>query len=69
MILAPSPVEDMPTMKPDHFRTMARYNQWANERLYAACAKLHENDLFLQRPSFFGSIHATLNHIDRKSVV
>ncbi len=63
MILAPSPVEDMPTMKPDHFRTMARYNQWANERLYAACAKLHENDLFLQRPSFFGSIHATLNHI------
>ncbi|MBI1244890.1 MAG: DUF664 domain-containing protein [Alphaproteobacteria bacterium] len=50
-------------MKPDQFRVMARYNQWANERLYAACAKLHEPDLFLQRPSFFGSIHATLNHI------
>jgi uncharacterized damage-inducible protein DinB len=50
-------------MKPDHFRVLARYNQWANERLYAACGKLHDNELFMQRPSFFGSIHATLNHI------
>ncbi|MBI3507070.1 MAG: damage-inducible protein DinB [Proteobacteria bacterium] len=50
-------------MKPDQFRVFARYNQWANERLYTACARLHENELFLQRPSFFGSIHATLNHI------
>lgn len=50
-------------MKPDHFRTLARYNQWANDRLYAVCGKLHDNELFMQRPSFFGSIHATLNHI------
>ncbi len=50
-------------MKPDHFRVLARYNQWANERLYAVCGKLHDNELFMQRPSFFGSIHATLNHI------
>ncbi|MBL8831368.1 MAG: damage-inducible protein DinB [Rhodospirillales bacterium] len=50
-------------MKPDQFRVFARYNQWANARLYAACGKLHDNELFMQRPSFFGSIHATLNHI------
>ena len=50
-------------MKPDQFRVFARYNEWANGRLYAACGKLHDNELYLQRPSFFGSIHATLNHI------
>jgi uncharacterized damage-inducible protein DinB len=50
-------------MKPDQFRVLARYNQWANARLYAACGKLHDNELFQQRPSFFGSIHATLNHL------
>ena len=26
----------------DHFRTFARYNRWANDRLYSACASLHE---------------------------
>lgn len=50
-------------MELEYFRQLARYNQWANRRLYAACAKLPER-LYLQaRPSFFGSIHATLNHI------
>lgn len=47
----------------DYFRTLARYNRWANRRLYAACAELHEADYLKPRPSFFGSIHATLNHI------
>jgi uncharacterized damage-inducible protein DinB len=44
-------------------RTMARYNQWANRRLYAAAAALHEADYMRALPSFFGSLHATLNHI------
>ena len=27
-------------MRLDHFRSFARYNQWANRRVYAACASL-----------------------------
>ncbi|MGQ0662326.1 MAG: DinB family protein [Pseudomonadota bacterium] len=50
-------------MKDDYFRTLARYNQWANRRLYGACAALPEAAYMKVRPSFFGSIHATLNHI------
>ena len=50
-------------MKLDYFRSFARYNQWANRRLYAACAQLPEAEFLKKRPSFFGSIHATLNHI------
>ena len=46
----------------DYFRTLARYNQWANRRLYAACAELSEADYMKPRAAFFGSIHATLNH-------
>ena len=46
-----------------HFRTMARYNAWANRRLYDACAALSEEAYLRPRPSFFGSIHNTLNHI------
>ncbi len=50
-------------MKLDYFRSFARYNQWANRRLYAACASLPESEYLKPRASFFGSLHATLNHI------
>jgi len=46
-----------------YFDRLARYNGWANERLYDACAALGEGERKLKRPSFFGSIHATLNHL------
>jgi len=46
-----------------YFRQLARYNQWANRRLYAACAALPEAEYLKPRPSFFGSLHATLNHL------
>ncbi len=46
-----------------HFATMADYNRWANRRLYDACAALPADDYHRARPAFFGSIHATLNHI------
>lgn len=49
-------------MGPEQFRTLARYHRWANARLYAACAKLGQEELARPRPSFFGSILATLNH-------
>ncbi len=46
-----------------YFRQLARYNAWANERIYAAAAELSDTERKARRPSFFGSIHATLNHI------
>lgn len=50
-------------MTPDHFQTFARYNAWANDRLYAACAQLSDADFKASRQAFFGSILGTLNHI------
>jgi uncharacterized damage-inducible protein DinB len=46
-----------------YFDLLARYNAWANQRLYSACAQLGDAELKAKRPAFFGSIHATLNHI------
>lgn len=46
----------------DYFRILAGYNAWANDRLYGACAQLPAEVLGAKRPSFFGSILATLNH-------
>jgi uncharacterized damage-inducible protein DinB len=50
-------------MNSAYFHRLARYNAWANRRLYDACAQLSADDYLAKRPSFFGSIHATLNHI------
>ena len=50
-------------MNAAYFRTFARYNQWANQRLYAACARLPEAEYAKPRQCFFGSIHNTLNHL------
>jgi uncharacterized damage-inducible protein DinB len=47
----------------EHLRRMARYNRWANRRLYDACAELDEAAYHEPRPAFFGSIHGTLSHI------
>lgn len=47
----------------EYFRTFGRYNRWANQRLYGACARLSEAEYLKPRPAFFGSIHVTLNHI------
>jgi uncharacterized damage-inducible protein DinB len=47
----------------EHLRRMARYNAWANGRLYEACAQLAEAEYRKPRQAFFGSIHGTLNHL------
>ena len=47
----------------DNYRFMARYNRWFNQRLYAACDQLSDEERKRDRGAFFGSIHATLNHI------
>jgi uncharacterized damage-inducible protein DinB len=46
-----------------YFFTLARYNAWANRRLYDACAQLSEFEYMKPRAAFFGSIHGTLNHL------
>jgi uncharacterized damage-inducible protein DinB len=46
-----------------HFVRLAGNNHWSNHRLYRACAQLDDEEYFRERRSFFGSIHATLNHI------
>jgi uncharacterized damage-inducible protein DinB len=46
-----------------YFRMFARYNHWANARLYAAAGKLPAEEYLKQRPAFFKSIHGTLNHL------
>ena len=47
----------------DHACLMADYNTWMNERIYALCATMTDAERRLDRGAFFGSIHATLNHI------
>ena len=42
---------------------LARYNQWMNERLYAATATLPEHAIAQPRGAFFGSLLGTLNHL------
>jgi uncharacterized damage-inducible protein DinB len=41
----------------------AENNAWSNHRLHKACAALSPAEYFASRPSFFGSIHAHLDHI------
>jgi uncharacterized damage-inducible protein DinB len=42
---------------------MARFSTWVNERLYDAVAKLDDARYRADSGLFFGSVHATLNHI------
>jgi uncharacterized damage-inducible protein DinB len=46
-----------------HLQTMASYNAWANQRVYAATATMP--DAAYRQPTgvFFGSLHGTLNHL------
>ena len=45
------------------FAPQAYNNAWSNHRLHRSCAALSDAELEAARPSFFGSIIATLNHI------
>jgi uncharacterized damage-inducible protein DinB len=48
---------------PEHARAMAAYNRWQNENLYGAADQLSDAARKEPRGAFFGSIHATLNHL------
>ena len=45
------------------WQLLADYNAWMNERLYAVCASLSDEERKRNRGAFFKSIHSTLNHI------
>lgn len=47
----------------EHYRAMARYNRWMNERLYALAGKLTDEERRRDLRAFFGSLHKTLGHI------
>lgn len=45
------------------FPTLAGFNQWATGHIYDCVAQLPDDAYRLDRQAFFGSIHATLNHL------
>jgi uncharacterized damage-inducible protein DinB len=46
-----------------HYRMFARYNEWANGRLYEAAGKLSVDQYRADRGAYFKSVHGTLNHL------
>ena len=46
-----------------YYQTLARYNLWANQRLYQAVGMLSEAQYRQDYGAFFHSIQGTLNHI------
>ena len=46
-----------------HYRMFARYNAWANGRLYDAAGKLSVEQYRADRGAYFKSVHGTLNHL------
>jgi len=47
----------------DYCQTMATYNQWMNQKLYAICAEIPDVERKRDRGAFFKSIHGTLDHL------
>jgi uncharacterized damage-inducible protein DinB len=45
------------------YSMFAGYNRWANRRIYAAALALPDEAYREPRGAFFGSLHATLNHL------
>ncbi len=46
-----------------HYQAMARYNTWMNDRLYACCGTLSDEERKRDLGAFFRSLHTTLNHL------
>jgi uncharacterized damage-inducible protein DinB len=45
------------------YALLARFNQWANARLYDSVAQLPPARYFDDQGAYFGSVHRTLNHL------
>ncbi|MFO0686042.1 MAG: DinB family protein [Sandaracinus sp.] len=50
-------------MSTEWLAASARYNRWMNDKLYALVATLPDEARTRDMGAFFGSIHATLNHL------
>ncbi len=50
-------------MLTDNFKTLAKYNQWMNTRIYDCVATMDPMIVKRDLGAFFGSILGTLNHI------
>ncbi|HEX7035168.1 MAG TPA: DinB family protein [Pseudomonadales bacterium] len=50
-------------ISPEYVRLMAAYTRWQNASLYAAADTLTDAARREDRGAFFGSIHATLDHL------
>lgn len=48
---------------PAYCQLMARYNEWMNRKVFAACGLLPRSALYEDRHAFFESIYLTLNHM------
>jgi uncharacterized damage-inducible protein DinB len=48
---------------PAYVQMMARYNQWQNDNLTTAAAQLRDDQRKEEGGAFFGTIHATFNHL------
>lgn len=48
---------------PAYVRMMARYNTWQNKQLFDILDVTNVEELTKDRGAFFGSFHATLNHL------
>ena len=46
-----------------YVQTMSRYNAWQNGAIYAGAGRVTDAQRRERRGAFFGSIHATLNHL------
>ena len=46
-----------------YVRTMAAYNAWMNDKVYAAAASLPTPELMRPRGAYFGSLFGTLSHV------
>lgn len=47
----------------DIYPTLSRYNRWMNEKLFAICAQLSDEQRKRDLQAPFGSIHGTWNHL------
>jgi uncharacterized damage-inducible protein DinB len=46
-----------------HFVSLAKYNKWANDRLYGMAAALPDEAYRRDVGAYFASLHGTLNHL------
>ena len=47
----------------DYYKLMAEYGIWMNTRLFTLCQSIPDGDRKRDLGAFFGSLHATLDHI------